>query len=558
MKETTQSMWLEESIRRPGDFAQRSLKQNLECDVCIVGAGIAGLTTGYLLALKGRKVCILESLGFAEGQTAQSSGHLTAILDMPYLHLSRLHGHKTTRTVAEGQTFAINKIKEIVALEDIECDLKEVPGYLFSPLRYPYPVRDQERERHFLKSELEALHAAGLVDATLVNSIPLTEIPTETAILIPQQMQLHPLKYLRGLAERFLTLGGELYFHSPVTEIHESETNLVVTRSGQWVESNSLVIATNTPINNVLSVHSKQTPYRTYVIAFRVPKDHLRSGLYWDTEKPYHYLRTQPWNNHDDLLIVGGEDHKTGQTLDPLVNFEHLADWTKLRFPFAIEQSRWSGQIMTSIDGLAFMGRSPSGRDNVYVITGQAGAGLTQSTIGAAIVTDQIIGIKNPWEELYSPGRFKLGALGSYISENANVMAQYADWLTFQSQSIVKDLPIGEGIVVNHGLKKIAAYRNDQGELETYSAACPHLGGVIHWNSAEKSWDCPCHGSRFSCNGTVIEGPACENLTAISDPEQLEPSAPQALSPSAEDATSIERSEQPTPIMFSTNKLSPS
>jgi nitrite reductase/ring-hydroxylating ferredoxin subunit len=337
-------------------------------------------------------------------------------------------------------------------------------------------------------------------------------------------MQFHPLKYMQRLTERIVAMGATIYCHTQVKELRRLPGEVqVITALGYKVTASSVVVATNTPINNTFAIHTKQAPYRTYAMSFRIPKESVEPGLYWDLASPYHYVRTHPYSESEELLIVGGEDHKTGQNSHPEVCFERLSNWASERFSFLdTMEHRWSGQVLETLDGLPFLGNNPGGSKNVYVITGHSGMGVVQSMLGAMLVTDQIMGVPNPFERLYSPSRFSIRDLGGFLKENLNVAAQYSDWLVPQSEEDLADLPLDSGRVVNHGLKKVAVYRDKSGELEYYNAACPHLGGVVHWNTAESSWDCPCHGSRFDCHGKVIEGPAVQDLKPIYDMEETQ------------------------------------
>lgn len=235
--------------------------------------------------------------------------------------------------------------------------------------------------------------------------------------------------------------------------------------------------------------------------------------LLWDTLDPYHYIRVEHLDDKRDILIVGGEDHKTGQEIDPLAHYALLEEWTKEKFPFVQKISyRWSGQVIEPVDGLAYLGRNPMDDDNVYVITGDSGNGMTHATIGAMLITDQIMVRENSWEKIYSPSRISIRATTNYLRENLNVAAQYVEWLDPKFGNNLEDLGKDEGMVFRKAGKMMAAYKNHDGEIEYMSAVCPHLAGIVAWNTAEKSWDCPCHGSRFDCHGAVIEGPAISNL----------------------------------------------
>jgi Rieske Fe-S protein len=278
------------------------------------------------------------------------------------------------------------------------------------------------------------------------------------------------------------------------------------------VAADAVVVATNVPVNDRLAIHTKQAPYMTYVIGARVPRGSVPAVLSWDTGDPYHYLRIAA-HGDEDLLIVGGEDHKSGQATDTLERFERLEAWTRERFPMVEDVPfRWGGQIMETVDYLAFSGHNPADHDNVYVHTGDSGMGLTHGTLGAMLMSDLVLGRENPWARLYDPSRKTIRAARDYTSENLNVARQYADWLTGGEVRSADEVAPGSGAVLRRGLHKIAVYRDEGGAIHEHSAACPHLGCIVKWNRAERTWDCPCHGSRFDPLGKVINGPANRNL----------------------------------------------
>jgi Rieske Fe-S protein len=261
-------------------------------------------------------------------------------------------------------------------------------------------------------------------------------------------------------------------------------------------------------------MHTKQAPYISYAIGIKVPAGSVTSALYWDTLDPYHYVRLQHGSDSgEDVLIVGGEDHKTGQADDAAERFAKLELWARFRWPQCGDVAyRWSGQVMETIDGLAFIGRNPGDDEHVYIATGDSGMGITHGTIAGILLTDLIVGRENPWAELYDPGRKRVKALGEFAKENLNVAAQYLDWVTGGDVSSADQVAPGGGAVIRRGLHKVAVYRDPAGRLHEHSATCPHLGCVVHWNGGEKTWDCPCHGSRFDALGRVIVGPANADL----------------------------------------------
>ncbi len=486
------------------------LEENLTTDVCVVGGGIAGLTTAYLLMKTGIRVCVLEAFDLASGQTSRTTAHFVTALDDRYFDIEKFHGPDAAKMAAESHRAAIDEVKAIVKEENIDCDLEELDGYLFA---------HGDVRPDVLEKELKAARQAGLLDLEIVENSPLKFFDTGACLKFPAQMQLHPLKYLKAIAKLIEKGGGRIFTNTHVTEIEGGKKAFVKTESGFTVKCHSIVVATNSPVNDLFAIHTKQAPYRTYVIGFQIPKGSIPKGLYWDTLDPYHYIRLGPSDAEAfDVLIVGGEDHKTGQDDHPERRFTVLESWTRERFPMAGEVLyKWSGQVMEPVDGIAFLGHNPMDKKNVYVITGDSGNGMTHATIGAMLITDQIRGRPNPWEKLYDPTRISLRATVEYLKENINVAAQYGDWLGANLKPSFPDLPPNAGTVYRDGIKMIAAYKDEVGNVEFMSAACTHLAGVVAWNSVEKSWDCPCHGSRYDKHGQVIEGPAIKNLKSLNE-----------------------------------------
>ena len=492
--------------------SQSLLKESIRTDVCIIGAGIAGLTTAYLLGREGRSVVVLDDGLIGGGMTGRTTAHLTNAYDDRYVEVEKVHGAEAARLTAESHTAAIHKINDIVSREKISCDFEWLDGFLFAAT---------SDHLNLLKDELAAAHRAGLVAVEHVARAPLRSFDTGPALCFPRQAQFHPLKYMGGLARAIMRDGGRIFGQTHATTIEGGDGAYVETSHGPVVHSDVVVVATNTPVNDRVAIHTKQAPYVTYAIGVQVPKGSVTRALYWDTGDPYHYVRLQrDEDNSNDILIVGGEDHKTGQANDGDERYARLEQWTRERFPQMREvKFRWSGQVMEPVDGLAFIGRNPLDEDNVYIATGDSGQGMTHGTIAGLLLTDLIQGRKNKWEDLYSPSRMKLKALPEYASENINVAGQYADYVTSGDIDSESELKPGQGAIVREGVSKIAAYRDEGGQLHKLSAVCPHLGCIVAWNSTELTWDCPCHGSRFSAEGHVYQGPANSDLAAHSDPE---------------------------------------
>jgi Rieske Fe-S protein len=323
------------------------------------------------------------------------------------------------------------------------------------------------------------------------------------------------LKYLAGIARGIQKAGGRIYTATHVDEVKGGASAEV--RAGKYlIKSRGAVVATNTPVNDLVAIHTKQAPYMTYVVGLRVPAGSVTQALYWDCEDPYHYVRVVPGAaiGGDDLLIVGGEDHKSGQAEDTVERHGRLEDWARQRFSTVKDcEFVWGGQVMEPADGLAFIGINPLDANNVYVATGDAGMGLTHGTIAGILLTDLVLGRTNDWANLYDPARKPVRAAGEYLKEAVNMAAQYGDWVTGGDVESVEQIARDSGAVLRRGLTKIAVYRDATGKVHEYSAVCPHLGCIVQWNAAEKTWDCPCHGSRFDKLGTVINGPANKGLS---------------------------------------------
>ena len=486
------------------------LAENIEIDVCVVGGGIAGLTTAYLLARAGRSVAVIDDGPLAGGMTQMTSAHLTNMMDDRYYEVERLHGRIGARLAAESHTAAIKRIEAIAREENIACDFARVDGYLFLA---------EGDDVDTLDKELEAAHRAGLRGVKKLERAPFTSFDSGPCLLFPDQAQFHPLMYLAGLTQALYRHGGKCYCGSHADQIKGGKPARVQV-GRHVVTAQAVVVATNVPVNDRVAIHTKQAPYMTYVIGARIPRGAVPPVLSWDTGDPYHYVRTARFGE-DDVLIVGGEDHKSGQADDTVQRHERLEAWTRARFPMVKDIAfRWGGQIMETVDYLAFTGRNPLDKDNVYVHTGDSGMGLTHGTIAGMLLCDLILGRENAWAELYDPSRKTLGAAREYTAENLNVVRQYSDWLTPGEVRSADEIEKDSGALLRNGLHKLAVYRDEQGTLHERSAVCPHLGCIVHWNRAEKTWDCPCHGSRFDCRGKVINGPANRDLAPAEPAEK--------------------------------------
>jgi len=490
------------------------LDHNIDTDILVIGGGIAGLTTAYCLAKEGRKVVLVEDGFIGSGETGRTTAHLTCALDDRYYELEKKFDVQTSKLAAESHSAAIAWIKETVKQNNIECHFKTVDGYLFL---------DPTDKKENLQLELEATQRAGLKTELLKQVPSLQAEPGKSCIRFPQQGQFHILLYLKGLADAFIKAGGKIFTESKAENISKEGA----TANEFTIKANHIVVATNTPVNDWVVMHTKQWPYRTYVIAATVPKGKLPYALWWDTgnqdskwiTKPYHYVRLEEYNDEYDVLISGGEDHRTGQADTEQINEEDryiaLDAWTRLHFPdIGSILYQWSGQVMEPIDSLAYIGKNP-GDDNIYIITGDSGNGMTHGTLGGLIIKDIITGKENPWIDMYNPSRISLNAAGDYVHETVNMLAQYTDWLTPEEIKQTDEIAPGQGGIISSEMKKLAVYRDEENHLHICSAVCPHLGAILQWNADERTFDCPLHGSRYTKLGKLINGPAISDLKEL-------------------------------------------
>lgn len=493
------------------------LVQDVNTDVCIIGAGIAGLSTAYMLARAGKKVVVLDDGPIAGGQTEVTTAHLSSAIDDRDFEIERIHGREGARLAVQSHMAAIDRIEANVRYEQIDCDFVRLDGYLFAP---PGDVSD------VLDREFDAARRTGVSQVERVPRVPLDHFDTGPALRFARQGQFHPLQYLAGLSQAIARHGGTIHTRTHAERIEGGDLARIETADGPLVTAGAVVVATNTPINDMFAIHTKQAPYHTYVVGIRLPRGAVTRALYWDTMDPYHYVRLQTKRtgfgsddaNAHDVLIVGGEDHKAGHRDDGEERFARLEQWARERFPMLQEREyHWSGQVMETYDGLAFIGRNPGDAENVYVATGDSGMGMTHGTIAGMLLSDLILGRENPWARIYDPSRKMTHSLGAFAKENLDVAVQYGAWLTPGQISAPNELMPGTGAIMRRGLSKVAVYKDERGAIHKCSAACPHLQCIVAWNSADRTWDCPCHGSRFDPLGKVLNGPANVDLTPFEE-----------------------------------------
>ena len=470
---------------------------DVEIDVAIIGGGVTGLTAALLLKRSGKRVAVFEARQILDGVTGSTTSHLTQIVDTRYHVIEEKFGREGARLVAESSGASIDLIERIVNEMKIDCGFERVPGFLFA---------ETSQQHDELQFELPATIRSG-VQAAAQALPPGLPFSVKGAMRVENQAQLDPRAYLVPIALELNSNGSHVFEKTPVIAIHEGSPCWLETAGGPTVKAKHVIVATHSPLNLVL-LQTKIAHYQSYVISGPVPQ--RTSGLLWDMADPYHYVRTQQ-TKHGLQLIIGGEDHKTGQEPDTEAAFERLTEYAR-RFHM-VPDHRWSAQVIEPVDGLPFIGRN-SGSSKVFVATGYSGNGMTFGTIAAMVLSDLILGRPNPWASLYDATRIKpVASLKSYIQENVDFpLNLISGVLKAPETRSLEDVKNDEGKIVLTEGKRLAVFRDDEGELHAVSSVCTHLGCHVAFNNAQKSWDCPCHGSRFSIDGEVLDGPAVKPL----------------------------------------------
>ena len=478
------------------------LMASAEVDVVVVGAGITGLTAAMLLAASGQRVIVVEARRVGCGVSHRSTTHLTEAVDTRYHQIASDFGKEGAKLVATSSRAAIEKIASFVQDLSLPCDLVRRPGFLFAE-KGP----NAESDRAMLQKELEAARQAG-IPVELLDEAPLP-FATVGALRFPDQAQMHIMRYLGGLAAAAQAKGAQIYEDSRVTTVEDGEPCTVHLEHGPTIRAKKVFVATHAPLNRVF-LQTKVAAYRSYVLAF--PNAPTIDGLFWDTADPYHYFSAYAVDGVP-YLVLGGEDHKTGTAEATDERYDVLHAWTKQRFTVEAPSYRWSAQVEEPVDGLPFIGRN-SLSEHVYVATGFSGNGTTFGTIAAMIVTDLVNGRANPWADLYAATRIKpVSSAGTYLHENIDFpMHLVSDWMHPPEAKSPAEIRPGEGKTIRMKGERLAVYRDPSGCLHAVSSVCTHLGCLVKFNGAEKTWDCPCHGSRFGVDGAVLDGPATRPL----------------------------------------------
>lgn len=486
-----------------------SLKEDVQVDVIVVGAGITGVTAAYLAKRAGQSVALVDRARCGGVDTAATTAHLTAVTDLRVREISQTFGRDAAQATWDAGMAAIDQIVTNISHEEINCDFKWVPGYLHAAPREPDSTSATQWEE-----ELKVARELN-IKADFMPSVPFFGMP---GIKFSHQALFNPRKYLKALLTAIPGSGSFVFEDTNADEI--SGQPFVLQSGAHKIRGKYLILATHNPLMgnagtfSSLLFQTKLALYTSYAMSGKVPAGSVPTASFWDTARNYDYLRSERRAGYDHV-IFGGEDHKTGQETDTFEPYARLEARLRRLLPEIQIDHRWSGQVIETNDGLPFIGEITDGQ---FIATGFSGNGMTFGTLGAMMAVDRLLGRNNPWQDLFSPDRRKLqGGLWTYLKENKDYpFYMVRDWLASGEDDPIENLPNGEGKILNLQGKKVAAYRDEEGKVTLCSPVCPHLKGIVDWNTAEKTWDCPCHGSRFKPTGEVISGPAEDSLEKMS------------------------------------------
>lgn len=502
MPQFPQSYW-RDSVKFP-QFER--YRENLEVDVAIIGAGITGITTAFLLLKEGLKVAVIDAGEILNGTTGHTTAKVTAQHGLIYDELIAHFGIDQTRHYYEANAATIKQISEIIHDLNIDCDWTDEEAYLFT---------NSEQDVAKLENELRAYEKLG-IPGELVQSMPVKEVNFKTALRMKSQAQFHPLKYLQKLVTYIVENGGLLFEHATAVEVEQTNGKTSVRfRNGQRIGCQYVVQSTHYPFYDGLGFYpTRMYAERSYIVAAKTTRI-FPEGMYVNVEKPTRSLRYTMING-EKIVLFAGENHKTGQGISTYAHYEALRDFAEETYGVEQILYRWSAQDLTTLDKLPYIGQVTSGKENVFIATGFRKWGMTNGTAAAHLLRDLIIKKDNPYGGVVTPSRFTADpSVKEFISTNVDVAKHLiAGKLEYPLRS-PDDLTEDEGAVVNVDGKRAGAYKDPDGKLFIVDTTCTHLGCEVEWNSGDRTWDCPCHGSRFSIVGDIINGPAEQPLKKI-------------------------------------------
>lgn len=498
-----QSFW----IASTPQTKYESLNDDLEVDVAIVGGGITGITSAYLLKQEGYKVAVIEADRIIQGTTGHTTAKITSQHTLIYDRLKTQMGGEKAQQYADANQTAIQVISGLIKEKSIDCDFSWQSAYVYT---------QQDEYVPQIMKEVTAASSLG-IEAFFLPEIPLP-FPVKCAMRFDGQAQFHPRKYLLALAKDIPENGSHIFEETKIVEVKEGNPCLVITSRGKQIAARKVVIASHYPCYEAFGLYfTRIYSERSYALAVKI-KDTFPGGMYITAEQPKRSLRSQKYRD-GELILVSGEHHKTGQGEDTSNHYQKLKDFAEGIFTVEDIPYRWSTQDYTSMDEVPYIGHLTSNTPNIYVATGFGKWGMTTGTAAALIFRDLISSGGSPWQDVYNPSRFTPSASAkNFVKENLNVAKHLISGKISPVPSDI-EIPRGEGKILDMDGQRVGAYRDNKGVVHLVDTTCTHLGCELQWNSAEKSWDCPCHGSRFTYEGEIIQSPALNNLSHVRQKE---------------------------------------
>jgi len=487
-----------------------TLDKDLKVDVAIVGGGITGILCAYLLNKKGVKTIIVEADRILQGTTGHTTAKITSQHGLIYSKIKNKISGEMAKQYADANESAIRMIEKIAKESNIECDFVPQSAYV-------YTLQDEYADK--IRDEAAVASSLG-IKAAYLDEVPLPFV-VKASVRFDDQAQFHPRKFLLALAKEITDSGTQIFEHSRIVNIEEDKNQVLITNHGKKIVAEKVIIASHYPFYNKHGLYfTRIYPERSYVLAIKA-KENYPGGMYITAEDPGRSLRSQPSDN-GELIFVGGEHHKTGQGEDTVRHYGALEQFANETFTVEDIPYRWSTQDCMTLDELPYVGHFTSDTPNLYIATGYGKWGMTNSMASSMILSDLIVFGESAWQDVYNPSRHTIAASAkNFVVENLNVAKELIGG-KISPLPPDADIGLGEGKVIEAEGQRAGAYRDEQGTLHVINTTCTHMGCELSWNSAEKSWDCPCHGSRFSYTGDIIEGPTVKPLEMYNDVNTFE------------------------------------
>lgn len=500
MPEYPYSYWYQD-VKLP---SFKELDQSIKTEVAIIGAGMTGITTAYLLSQKGLKVTVID----AGSVISSTSGHTTAKITIQhgliYNQLIKNFNLETAKKYFQANKNALEYIKKTIKKHEIMCDFSLEDAYLYT---------NSQEYLEKVKKEAKAYEQIG-IEHSVIKELPIP-LSIKEGIMIKDQAQFHPVKYLRALIDECIKNDVEFYDNTTAIDVEYTDYPIVLTKNNHRINCDYLISASHYPFYDGQAFFpTRMYADRSYITAYRYDQE-FSGGMYISAESPNRSIRRTVNDSGEQFLLIGGESHKVGQGEETIFHYEALQEFAKETFNVNHCLYRWSAQDLVTLDDIPYIGPITEGKENILVATGYRKWGMTTSTVAAQIMADIVTKSENDYKNIFSPARkISNQAIKNFVKYNADV-AKHLIKGKMEYVKSHKDLPKDSAALIRINGKRSGVYRDPNDKLHAVDTTCTHLGCEVNWNDGERTWDCPCHGSRFSYTGEVIEGPAKKPLKSI-------------------------------------------